>query len=535
MSSINSLFLCRPRPAATILQRGLPFLLLVLLPIFFGASPACGEKSVTQPFSIAELIQRAEELAARPYQEPPKVMVKLLGLSYDAWRDIRFQPEKSLWRGQGLPFELQFFHPGFYYDRTVRINIVENGQVSPLKGVRDMFDYGPNAATVKLPEEVGFAGFRVHGPINTPQYFDEIVVFLGASYLRALGRNHHYGLSARGLTVDTAAPQGEEFPWFREFWIVKPSPKSRFLDIHALLDSQRITGAFSYRIYPGEKTILKVKSTLFPRQVIDKVGIGPLTSMFFLGENSSPRRFDDFRPEVHDSDGLQILFNNGEWLWRPLQNPVNLQVNSFEAPDVRGFGLIQRDRDFGSYQDLEARYEKRPSVWVVPRGNWGAGRVQLVQIPTQDEIHDNIVAFWVPDKQPTPGKALELEYEMRWLDADRILPPRDHVITTRTGIDPVRKTRVFVIEFDGRSLRRLSDRAPVEADIWAGEGGKIVDVQTFRNPVTRTWRLAFQIEVEKTNTLEQMLPNKRPLIELRAALKLGDKVLSETWSYAFKP
>ena len=350
-----------------------------------------------------------------------------------------------------------------------------------------------------------------------------------------MGRNHHYGLSARGLAVDTAAPEGEEFPWFREFWIVKPSPRSSYLEIYALLDSQRITGAFSYRIYPGEKTVLKVESTLFPRQPIAKLGFGPLTSMFFLGENSSPRRFDDFRPEVHDSDGLQILLNNGEWLWRPLQNPANLQVNSFEASDVRGFGLIQRDRDFNAYQDLEAHYEKRPSVWVVPQGDWGPGRIELVQIPTQDEIHDNIVVYWVPARQPEPGKPLQVNYEMRWLDADRILPPRGYVVATRTGIDPVRKTRVFVLEFDGKNLRHLSGRAPVEADVWVGAGGKIVDAQAFQNPVTMTWRLAFQIEVDKTNTIEQMLPSKRPLIELRAALKQGDKVLSETWSYAFKP
>jgi len=535
MFSADFLFPQGPLRAATILPGILSLLLLLALPVSFIPRPAFAEKSAASSFSLAEVIERAEKLAASPYQEPPKVSDKLLGLSYDAWRDIRFRPEKSLWRGQGLPFELQFFHPGFYYDRTVRINIVENGRVKPLKGTRDMFDYGRKPETIKIPQEVGFAGFRVHGPINTAEYFDEITVFLGASYFRALGRNHHYGLSARGLAVDTAAPEGEEFPWFREFWIVKPSPRSSYLDIYALLDSQRITGAFFYRIHPGMKTVIEVGSTLFARQPIAKLGLGPLTSMFFLGENSSPRRFDDFRPEVHDSDGLQILLDNGEWLWRPLQNPVNLQVNSFEAENVRGFGLIQRDMDFSSYQDLEARYEKRPSVWVVPRGDWGAGRVELVQIPTQDEIHDNIVAYWVPSSRPEPGKPLQVNYEMRWLGADRILPPRGYVVSTRTGVDPVRGTRVFVLEFDGKELRRLPDGAPPEAEVWIGNGGKIVDAQAFRNPVTGTWRLAFQVEVEKTNTIEQMLPSKRPLIELRAALKQGGKVLTETWSYAFKP
>lgn len=509
--------------------------LLLLGPALFSPTAAGAEKAQNSSFSMATVIQQAEKLAAAPYREPAKVDDKLTGLSYDAWRNIRFRPGKALWRGENLPFELQFFHPGFYYDRTVRINIVENGKVSPLPGTRELFDYGPHVTDIEVPAEVGFAGFRVHGAINTPAYFDEIIVFLGASYLRALGRHQHYGLSARGLAIDTAAPTGEEFPWFREFWIVKPAPESRFLDIYALLDSQRLSGAFHYRVHPGVKTLVEVKSRLFPRQPIDKLGISPLTSMFFLGENSSPRRFDDFRPEVHDSDGLQILFNNGEWLWRPLQNPVNLQVNSFSAANVRGFGLIQRDRSFDSYQDLEARYEKRPSVWVVPQGDWGAGRIELVQIPTQDEIHDNIVAYWVPDRKPEPGTPLEMNYELRWLGADRILPPRAYTVSTRTGIDPTRKTRVFVIEFDGGDLYRLPDDEAVKADVWAGEGAEIVNVRTFRNPIAGTWRLVFQIETKKNTALEQMLPNKRPLIELRAVLTLEEKIVSETWSYAFRP
>lgn len=516
--------------------RQLPVLSLFL--VFFLVCPekqVYAEEQTTLSFCFEKVIDIARNLAAEPYTAPPGISEELRNLSYDAWRDIRFQPDKSLWRDENLFFELQFFHPGFVYDRTVRINVVDNGEVSTLTATKEMFDYGNRVQTLEIPEKIGFAGLRIHGPINTPHYRDEIAVFLGASYLRSLARHHNYGLSARGLAVDTASAEGEEFPWFKEFWIAKPSPQSKFLEIHALLDSRRVSGAYRYSIFPGIKTIIKVESVLFLREPVAKIGFGPLTSMFFFGENSNQRKFDDFRPEVHDSDGLQILFDHGEWLWRPLQNPVNLQVNSFEATNVRGFGLMQRDQDFANYQDLEAHYEKRPSVWVVPRGDWGPGHVELVQIPTQDEIHDNIVAHWVPAQPLEPGKPIEMNYEMRWMNANRILPPLGYVVSTRTGFDTGKKRRIFVVEFDGKPLRNLPSNAVLEAEVWAGGGTRITDRQVFRNPVTKTWRLAFQIEQEKTSTLEQIIPAKRPLIELRAALKQGETVITETWSYAFKP
>jgi glucans biosynthesis protein len=535
MISADTLFRPLSLQAGAAWVRIFAILLLLVLSPFLCGNTVYAKKTNSRPFTIEEVIRKARDLAGKPYQEPPKVSDQLLKMGYDAWRDIRFRPEKSIWRGKALPFELQFFHPGFYYDRTVSIHLVEKGKVKTLSGTKEMFDYGKNQFTPSMPEKIGLAGFRVHGPIKTTTYYDEIITFLGASYLRALGRNHNYGLSARGLAVDTASPKGEEFPWFREFWIVQPSPHSKYLQIYALLDSQRVTGAFAYRVIPGITTVVKVESTLFFREPVAKLGIGPLTSMFFLGENTSPRKFDDFRPEVHDSDGLQILLANGEWLWRPLQNPSSLQVSGFNAPDVRGFGLIQRDRKFRSYQDLETRYEKRPSVWVVPRGKWGPGRVELVQIPTLDNIHDNIVAYWVPSAQPTPGKPLKISYEMRWMDADRILPPLGYVTSSRSGNEPAKGTRIFVLEFNGKPLRRLPPNAPVKPDVWVGEGGKLIDQQALRNPVTHTWRLAFRVQLDETSTLEQMLPHKRPPVEIRAALKLGDKVLSETWSYAYKP
>ncbi len=486
-------------------------------------------------FTFEKLVSVARDTAAEPYQPPEKPSDFLLQIDFDAWRDIRFRPEKALWKGMGLPFELQFFHPGFYFDRTVKIHIIDHDRITTLAGTKEMFDYGKNIFAPQLPQEVGFAGLRIHGPIKSADYYDEIAVFLGASYLRAIGRDHRYGLSARGLAVDTASPEGEEFPWFREFWIETPKAGQKYLQVYALLDSPRLTGAYTYRITPGEETVMDVQSTLFLRAPIGKLGLAPLTSMFFLGENSSPRKFDDFRPEVHDSDGLQVLFNNGEWLWRPLQNPSGLQVNSFDAPDIRGFGLLQRDREFRDYQDLEARYETRPSVWVEPRGDWGPGRLELVLIPSQDEIHDNIVTYWVPAASPPPGTPYRIDYRLRWLDADRVFPPAGHVVSTRVGKAPGKDGRIFVLDFDGELLRKLPDNAQLEPVVWAGDGGAILEQQVFRNQVTGTWRLVFRIKIDEASKIGQILPDKRPPVELRAFLKYGPDVISETWSYTFKP
>ena len=500
------------------------------------APPAKKKAAIkTPPFTLEKLVEIARNLAVKPYQPPEPLPQFLPGIDYEAWRNIRFRPEKALWKGEGLLWQLQFFHPGFYYDRTVRIHIIDPEKVTTLQGTKEMFDYGNNIFAPQIPQIVGFAGFRLHGPLKTPKYFDEIAVFLGASYLRGLGKEHRYGTSARGLAVDTATPEGEEFPWFREFWIEKPLTGQKQLRIYALMDSPRLTGAYSYLITPGEETAMEVQSTLFLRSPVQKIGIAPLTSMFFFGENSGARRFDDFRPEVHDSDGLQVLFAHGEWLWRPLQNPATLQVNSFEAPNIRGFGLLQRDRHFDHYQDLETRYETHPGVWVEPSGTWGAGRLELILIPSPDEIHDNIGVFWVPSSAPAPGVPFRIGYRLRWLDAERIRPPGAHVIATRIGKAPIKEGKLFVLDFDGPELRKLPEQTQLAPVVWAGEGGQIQEQRVFRNPVNGTWRLVFQVKLSDSPKLGQILPDKRPPLELRAFLKHGYDVISETWSYAFKP
>ena len=325
-----------------------------------GVRPRRRRRARQQPGRAA--VQGAGRSTCRP---------QLRELDYDAYRDIRFRPEKALWRAEKLPFELMFFHQGRAVPEPVRINVVEPAGERVVAFDPALFDYGKNKLDPQTLRGLGFNGFRVHYAINKPGYKDEVVVFQGASYFRALGKGQSYGLSARGLAVDTAAAEGEEFPRFVEFWIERPRANATSLTIYALLDSRRVAGAYRFVLTPGAETTMQVTARLYLREKIGKLGIAPLTSMFAFGENQPGR--DDYRPEVHDSDGLSIQLGDGEWIWRPLVNPRRLLVTSFGTTNPRGFGLMQRDRSPASYEDPEAQYERRPSAWIEPVGNWGAG------------------------------------------------------------------------------------------------------------------------------------------------------------------
>ena len=485
-----------------------------------------------QVFGLKDVIAKARTLAETGYADPKGSMPQwLVGISYDQHRDIRFIPEKSCWRKENLPFELQFFHAGFYFDRTVKINDVTPQGSIPVKFSTDYFNYEKSAADLRdrIPKNLGFAGFRIHCNVNNPAYKDEVAVFLGASYFRAVGKDMHYGLSARGLAVDTAQPAGEEFPWFREFWIQRPGPKDTQITVYGLLDSPRMTGAYSFVITPGKETLMDVEATVFLRKGVDKVGIAPMTSMFFYGENTNVRPKDWFRPEVHDSDGLMINMENGEWLWRPIANPKSLWVNVFQADNLKGFGLMQRDLNFDHYQDLEARYEKRPSLWCEPKGAWGKGWVELVQIPTEDEIHDNIVAYWRP-AAATVGQPLSFAYSLRWQYPDDNKPPAGRVVATRTEADRQPSVKKFIIDFEGGALTGLGPADGVEGVIDIGSGGRLIEHQTYKNQVTGGWRLVFHVKPEENPTLaEKIMPEKKPIVEIRAFLRHGTDILTETW------
>ena len=462
----------------------------------------------------------ARELAQKPFVQPDKSLPdSLKNINYDQYRTLRYRPDKALWRGDGLPFQVQFFHRGFIFEDRVDIYIVSDGEVHPFPYSPDLFSFGK----VKPPaadSNVGFAGFRLHAPINRPDYYDEFGVFLGASYFRAVAKGQVYGLSARGLALRTADPNGEEFPFFKAFWIEKPAKGTNSIVVHALLDSPSAAAAYQFTVRPGDTTIYDVQMALYPRVDIAKAGIAPLTSMFFFDSNDRVG-VDDYRPAVHDFGGLAMRNGHGEELWRPLVNPDELQISIFSDVNPRGFGLMQREREFRDFEDLGARFEKRPSLWIEPIGDWSAGSVYLIEIPTKREIHDNIVPFWRPRDPLLAKREYLFTYRMHW--GWEKANPRGlaQFVRTRIGAGPA-GTRLFVIEIRGGQLD-FSDVKAFRAAI-AADKGEIQNLVLEPNPITGGFRLHFQLDTKKQR-----------LIELRGQLMQKDKAVSEVWLYRWTP
>ncbi|MCC6201861.1 MAG: glucan biosynthesis protein [Gammaproteobacteria bacterium] len=488
---------------------------------------ASGAPSQTVPFSFETVIARAEQLAAAPYVDPSRTIPQpWLRLGYDDYRKITYRNKRALWKGEGL-FEIEFFHPGFFYDYPVGINIVTPEGATPFPYQPELFDFGDlDTAALGTDEIRGYAGFRVNFPLNS-HHGHEFAVFQGASYFRIVGRDQRYGQSARGLAIDTAAPGGEEFPIYREFWIERPDAEATTLVIYALLDSHSVAGAYRMIVRPGNETRAEVTAVLFPRRDIAKVGIAPLTSMFFYGEDHT-RVIDDFRPEVHDSDGLMLHTGGGEWLWRPLVNRTRLTISSFLDNNPRGFGLVQRDLDFTNYQDLEAQYHRRSSVWVQPTSDFGRGRIELVEIPSDQETNDNIVAYFVPERPVVAGQRLEYSYVLTaFLDA-AAWPPAGRVEATRIGgashaaQQQPSDGRLFVLDFNRGELPLLSEAQPLKAVVDVSRG-RISPPVVLKNHVTKGWRVFFYF-----------YPDDAESAEFRAYLKVHDRVLTETWNYLWQ-
>lgn len=481
-------------------------------------------------FDFDTLDRIARERAQATPTASPALPPELGSIDYDGLRDIRFRPERALWRDAQLPFETMFFHRGLYQREAVRVHEITPQGVRPLPYASGDYDFGKNGFQPQQWGDLGHAGLRVHYPLNSPQYKDELVVFLGASYFRALGAGQQYGLSARGLAIDTVGGAREEFPRFTEFWLERPAAGAQQLVVYALLESARATGAYRFEVVPGAQTVTRVRSRIYLRGPVATLGIAPLTSMFFFGENQP--RAGDFRPEVHDSDGLMIASGDGEWLWRPLQNPARPTVNSFSVKQLRGFGLMQRDRGFASYEDTEAHYERRPSAWVQPVGDWGPGRVELFQIPTPDETHDNVVAYWVPQQLPAAGEPLDFSYEVAWQGDAQQRPPNGWAVQSRRGIGyskldaQARAAQVqYVIDFTGPAFETLPAGAAVQAVVTADANGRVLEQLAYPHPAGKSWRLALRVErVDATQA-----------VELRAFLQHGNHILSETWSNIVLP
>ncbi len=479
-------------------------------------------RAAPDTFDFEVLQFRAKNLAAQPYKEKPsRAPASLQKFSYDDYRMIQFDAGHSWWRAERLPFELQFFHPGWLYTKNVQLNEVVGHQARRIDFSKQMFIYGGKRPWM-IPSDLGFAGFRIEYALNQPDKMDELAVFLGASYFRALGKDMRYGLSARGLALNTGEPGGEEFPTFEEFWIEQPEPLTKSITVYALMDSPSVTGAYKFIITPGVETVMRVRAAVYCRRNPAVFGIAPLTSMYAHGENTGWSS-TDFRPEVHDSDGLLLETGAGEWVWRPLLNPRSIRISSFMDRTPRGFGLLQRDRQFAHYDDLEAYYHLRPSAWVEPVGNWGPGSVRLVELPTADETNDNIVAFWVPEQLPPPGEPIAFEYDLHWMNDPGHRPPAGFVSSTRLAdVMNHPELKRFVVEFEGGYLETEPDDPAIEAVLSVGTGAQpagVVVVQ--KNRFSGAWRVVFEIKPD---------PAGSP-VELRCFLRKGQHVLTETWSY----
>src|SRR5258708_5346295 len=427
-------------------------------------------------FDYAWLKGQARFLAGSAYQTSKDVLpAGMAALSYDQYQSLRFRSDHALWSDAGLPFRLQFFHVGRGFAQAVHLYEVNNGQAREILYDPSMFEFDKAGIDPALMRDhAGFAGFRVQ---FVTDWRDDVTAFLGAAYFRAVGGDtRQYGLSSRALAVDTAYPRPEEFPRFTSFWFERPATGSGTLTMYALMDSPSITGALRFFIVPGGTLVMDIDSAFYPRKAIDRLGVAPLTSMFFYGENER-RAANDWRPEIHDSDGLSIWTGAGEWIWRPLTNPAQNHLNSYFDENPRGFGLLQRDRNWDHYQDDGVYYDRRPSLWVEPKsGGWGKGAVQLFEIPTNDETSDNIVAFWNPAEKTKAGQELLFSYRLYLGTHLPYSSPLAQTLATRTGIGgPGGQKRQyyswhFAVDFTGGELRALPNDANVEAVMITSHG-----------------------------------------------------------------
>ena len=516
----------------------------IFLPCLLAVGLATGGTASAQTWQreevdFARIEEKAKAAAAEPYRAPDSGSMPqwMKDLSYDQYRDIRYREDSAIWKTEGLPFHMMLFHPGYLYREPVAVREITRTHSQIIRFNPDFFEYG-HLVTNRgdTPSDIGYAGFKLLAPMNIPERFDEMVVFLGASYWRALGTAQHWGLSARGAAVDTGTQGPEEFPAFRQFWVRKPDQGAKSVEVFALLDSPSLAGAYAFTITPGTDTTVDVNAVLFPRKAMTRFGLAPMSSMFWFGENSR-RRFDDFRPEVHDSDGLALLSSTGERIWRPLANDTNrVEFSFFQMEKPAGFGLVQRDRRFAAYEDGEAAYHERPTLWVEPTSDWGAGDVMLMEIPTANELADNIVALWQPATAPQPGQRIAFSYRQHWTKNDDPAQAGGRVVATRTGVHEWQKEqRTVAVEFTGGKLDALPADKPPEAvvSVLAGAEPPKVKVQglAVQTLPEKRWRVSFQLApTAEGGKLAEAGP-----VELRGCLKQGDDYLTETWAYRIIP
>ena len=500
------------------------------------AAPEAVEVNLDYVSGLA--LQRAQQPFHSPRADLPNV---LKNLNYDQYREIRFRTGKALWTEDDLPFRIDFFHPGYIYQEPVHVNEFTSTYSQPIPYDQDFFDYGDLKIKDQIPRNTGYAGFRIFYPLNKTNQFDELGAFLGASYFRLLGKGQTYGQSARGLALDCGeTDRSEEFPIFTDWWYGKPGKDATTLTLYAILDSVSCVGAYEFHIRPGETTVCDVNAVLYFRQSdrilqanltappIKTIGLAPLTSMFWFGKNSE-RQFDDYRSEVHDADGLMMKMADGRTLWEPLDNPSNLRHEVFPASNIRGFGLMQRERSFSAYQDLFTPFQNEPSVWVTPHGtNWDDGDLHLVELNGPWEGFDNAVAFWSPKTVPAPLQPYRFGYTLFWTrETDMKISPENKVVGTRIGlVAPNSDARQIFIDFAGPKLSTIpATNAPI-ALVTCSTNAQITANQVIWNPYEKDWRVVLKMQPKAGNNTP---------VNLSCTLTHPDLPPVETWIYQWTP
>ncbi len=536
-------FTADSRPARYLLKAGLQYkagligLCLAMVSVAAVANPAPTFQGVPPQAKILQsVIESAEQSAQQDFEISDHDLDDALkGMDYQTYRAIRFNADNSLWREEN-DYEVQFFHPGFLYQQPVTIYTVgSDNQPTRLPFKREAFNYDASAAPLAgaTNENNGYAGFRVHYPIKNSDYKDEFAVFLGASYFRLVGESHVYGISARGLAIDTGLPEGEEFPHFTAFWLIEPEDGEP-ITVYARLESPSVSGAYKFVITPGSESAMQIESWLFAREDVNKLGVAPFTSMFLYGENSSNTP-DDYRPEVHDSDGMLLHTQSGEQIWRPLTNPSQLQMTSMRDAAPKGFGVLQRDTAFDNYLDSEANYHIRPGLWVTPEHGFEAGRLELVEIPTNSETHDNIVAYWVPEAPFKAGEHRYFAYTLSTVTGlgEGVIDSESEtriarVIRTRQGAavlpgeqDNAAATRRFVVDFAvPEGMKFDGTKLEVKAGV---AQGTIRQVRVFPVDAGKALRATFLVTPQGNKTTD-----------MRIFIHQNNQRVSEVWNYVYQ-
>lgn len=490
---------------------------LVLANVARAQTPPPAQMARFLPQSILDI---ARAFAKSPFKGPPTDLPDpFSSLNYDQYVGMRYRRDRAIWVDDKVGFVIEPLHRGFIFNARVDINLVEDGLSRRLAYDPADFDFGSIQAPAKVGD-IGFSGFRVLAMQNDK--LAEVAIFQGASFFRSRAPGQTFGVQARGLSLKTGDPRGEEIPIFKAVWIEKPTLANNALVIHALLDSESVAGAYRITIRPGEAIIIDTEMTLVPRASVENVGIATMTATS-ISTPLQRRRPDDVRPRIAEANGLNMLSGNGEWIWRPVTNRSTLQISSFVDENPKGFGFLQRERDFEAYQDDEAKWETRPTLWIEPLADFGKGNVSLIEIPAESETNSNCLAYWRPDAGIVAGREVSWAYRQFWCWEPPARPPQLTVFESRGGRGSASKRRRFIVAFTGDAL---SDqqllREPKPA--LSLSPGTVASVRAYLYRDRKLYRVVFEID-----------PGGELQVEMRLVIEADGKPVSETWLYRWTP